>query len=60
MTKNIHAVAAAAGTDAHISAINDLYIQTPIAIPTPALLPGLVGIGIAALRRQRKQTADQA
>jgi hypothetical protein len=30
------------------------------AIPTPALLPGLVGMGIATMRRKRKQTAVQA
>jgi hypothetical protein len=30
------------------------------AVPTPALLPGLVGMGIAAVRRQRKQTAELA
>jgi hypothetical protein len=29
-------------------------------VPTPALLPGLVGMGIAAFRRQRKQTAELA
>ena len=30
------------------------------AIPTPALLPGLVGMGIATIRRKRKQTAVKA
>lgn len=30
------------------------------AIPTPALLPGLVGMGIATMRRKRKQSAVQA
>jgi hypothetical protein len=34
--------------------------QSTTAVPTPALLPGLVGMGIAALRRKQKATADQA
>jgi hypothetical protein len=34
--------------------------QASTAIPTPAMLPGLVGMGIAALRRKQKATADQA
>jgi hypothetical protein len=58
VTKNIRAVATGVGSEAHISAITDTYSQTPI--PTPALLPGLVGMGIAAMRRQRKQTAELA
>jgi hypothetical protein len=33
---------------------------TATSVPTPALLPGLVGMGIATFRRQRKQTAAQA
>jgi hypothetical protein len=35
-------------------------VATSTAIPTPALLPGLLGVGFAAFRRQRKQTAVQA
>ena len=30
----------------------------PAAVPTPALLPGLIGMGVAALRK-RKQTVEQ-
>jgi hypothetical protein len=33
---------------------------TATSVPTPALLPGLVGMGIATFRRQRKQTAAPA
>jgi hypothetical protein len=33
--------------------------KSPAAVPTPALLPGLVGMGIAALRK-RKQEAEKA
>lgn len=29
-------------------------------IPTPALLPGLIGMGVAALRKKRKEAAEQA
>jgi len=28
-------------------------------VPTPALVPGLVGAGIAALRRKQKETTEQ-
>jgi hypothetical protein len=31
-----------------------------VPIPTPALLPGLIGMGVAALRRQRSEEADEA
>jgi hypothetical protein len=44
--------------DASISFIDQRFNTT--AVPTPALLPGLVGMGIAALRRKQKATADQA
>ncbi|HSM81068.1 MAG TPA: PTPA-CTERM sorting domain-containing protein [Nodosilinea sp.] len=33
-------------------------IERPVAVPTPALLPGLVGLGLAALRRQRQNPAS--
>ncbi len=29
-------------------------------VPTPALLPGLIGMGVAALRKKRQQTQDKA
>jgi hypothetical protein len=29
------------------------------AIPTPALLPGLIGLGVAALRRKKDETAEE-
>lgn len=29
-------------------------------VPTPALLPGLVGLGVAALRRKKDETAEEA
>ena len=30
------------------------------AIPTPALLPGLIGLGVAALRKRKAEAAEQA
>ncbi|XGV98411.1 MAG: PTPA-CTERM sorting domain-containing protein [Leptolyngbya sp. BL-A-14] len=32
---------------------------TPVSVPTPALLPGLVGMGIAAFRKKRKSEPSQ-
>ncbi|NJL47176.1 MAG: PTPA-CTERM sorting domain-containing protein [Leptolyngbyaceae cyanobacterium SM2_5_2] len=29
-------------------------------VPTPALLPGLIGLGVAALRKRNEEEADQA
>ncbi|MEM9776488.1 MAG: PTPA-CTERM sorting domain-containing protein [Chloroflexota bacterium] len=29
-------------------------------VPTPALIPGLIGMGVAALRRKKRQEADEA
>jgi hypothetical protein len=42
------------------SGIASLSIVNQNTVPTPALLPGLLGMGIAAVRRQRKQTAELA
>jgi hypothetical protein len=33
------------------------YSGTLVAVPTPALLPGLIGIGIAAMRKRQSKTA---
>ncbi len=35
-------------------------IATRAAIPTPALLPGLIGMGVAAWRKRRGESAEQA
>ena len=32
----------------------------PTAVPTPALLPGLIGLGVAALRKRKAEAAEQA
>ena len=34
--------------------------QPTTAIPTPALLPGLIGLGVAALRKRKAEAAEQA
>lgn len=36
----------------------DLAIEPPTSVPTPALLPGLVGMGLAVLRKQRRAERD--
>ena len=33
---------------------------TPTAVPTPALLPGLIGLGVAALRKRKAEAASKA
>ena len=32
---------------------------SPTAVPTPALLPGLIGLGVAALRKRKTEAAKQ-
>ena len=34
--------------------------SAPTAIPTPALLPGLIGLGVAALRKRKAEAVEQA
>ena len=42
-------------------AINNLSLNTTAtAIPTPALLPGLIGLGVAALRKRKAEAVEQA
>jgi len=36
------------------------YTAPPTAVPTPALLPGLIGLGVAALRKRKAEEADEA
>jgi hypothetical protein len=36
-----------------------LGVSNPTAVPTPALLPGLIGMGVAALRKRKRAAADQ-
>lgn len=36
------------------------YAYTTTAIPTPALIPGLVGLGVAALRKRKYEASEQA
>jgi hypothetical protein len=33
-------------------------VEVPVPVPTPALLPGLAGLGLAVLRRRQSQEAD--
>jgi uncharacterized protein YjbI with pentapeptide repeats len=44
-----------------LSAANNLssYSLSITAVPTPALLPGLIGMGVAALRRKKDETAEE-
>jgi hypothetical protein len=35
------------------------YSATFTAVPTPALLPGLIGMGVAALRRKKEDAAEE-
>lgn len=35
------------------------YSATFTAVPTPALLPGLIGLGVAALRRKNEESAEE-
>ncbi len=38
-----------------------LTLETaPIAIPTPALLPGLIGMGVAALRKRKAEAVEES
>ena len=37
----------------HNAAIDNVYVDAS-AVPTPALLPGLIGMGVTALRKKRK------
>lgn len=42
---------------------NDYFVRAtavPTSIPTPALLPGLIGMGIAALRKRQSEQSKQA
>lgn len=43
------------GTSAVISSVE---VQ-PTAVPTPALLPGLIGLGVAALRRKSEESTEE-
>lgn len=58
VSKNIRATSNGliANSEGHISIIRDVYTQTD-AIPTPALLPGLVGMGLAAVRKRKNAQA---
>ncbi len=47
----------AQGSPSNIGAILDDVTIT--AVPTPALLPGLIGLGVAALRRKNDETAEE-
>jgi hypothetical protein len=43
------------GTGEDVYGIDDVRYVSSTAIPTPALLPGLVGIGLAAMRKRKNQ-----
>lgn len=36
---------------------SDSFVNNPTPVPTPALLPGLIGMGVAALRKRKQQEA---
>lgn len=42
----------------HLYASDWLFTATPV--PTPALLPGLIGMGIASIRKKKKQIGENA
>ena len=49
------------GNDADVSHISLYYREgTTTEIPTPALLPGLIGMSVASLRKKKKQVAEIA
>jgi hypothetical protein len=41
----------------HTQAILQFVGETPTAVPTPALLPGLIGLGLGVLRKRKAQMA---
>jgi hypothetical protein len=43
--------------DSSLSLSNATFTPTATAVPTPALLPGLVGLGLAAMRKRKQQSA---
>lgn len=57
VTKDIGLLALTNKSSATISVIDQKFGTVPDAVPSPALLPGLVGMGVAALRK-RKQAAE--
>ncbi len=42
------------------SGFYEATVADPTAVPTPALLPSLVGMGVAALRKRKQETVDEA
>ncbi|MFQ4139778.1 PTPA-CTERM sorting domain-containing protein [Nodosilinea sp. PGN35] len=44
---------------ANVIATQEIDVQ-PAAIPTPALLPGLIGLGVAALRRKDEASSEES
>lgn len=40
--------------------INDAQVGVSTEIPTPALLPGLIGMGVAALRKRKSEALDSS
>ena len=58
ITKDILVRAVSTENDfAEVSVIRNLHQQTAVSMPTPALLPGLLGFGATILRKRKKVTA---
>ena len=48
------------GSAMYKSHIDLILGGSPTQVPTPALLPGLIGLGVAALRKRKAEAAEQA
>jgi hypothetical protein len=53
---NISSVSITYGSNDTGTGIDNISFET---VPTPALLPGLIGMGVAALRRKQNETAEE-
>jgi len=49
----------AGGTNGAALVDNLQYAYKPTAVPTPALLPGLIGLGVGVLRKRKAEAAKQ-
>ena len=48
------------GKAKNVSHISLYYKESATEVPTPALLPGLIGMGMASLRKKKKQVGENA
>ncbi|MBE9155768.1 PTPA-CTERM sorting domain-containing protein [Nodosilinea sp. LEGE 06152] len=59
-TRDGNTVAAVGQFTSQIGTIpNSSWSLSLVAVPTPALLPGLIGMGIAALRRKQEEASEE-